>query len=211
MTDRVHKALDGELPPEQLRPDELKSYHEHQRAIRSALEPLRELPPIDVASSVMTRIGGRPTRETVFGRFARWVWSPTPVTLAFRPAYALAAALALVTIGFLTLTGREPVAPADMAVAKRPVRVMVQFRLGDSAAQSVSLVGDFTGWRPEIELRQVAPGVWVYEVPLEPGVYNYGFLVDGKIWRPDPLAPQVSDGFGGANSRLTVLAPEAAS
>jgi 1,4-alpha-glucan branching enzyme len=98
-----------------------------------------------------------------------------------------------------------------MAVAKRPVRVMVQFRLGDSAAQSVSLVGDFTGWRPEIELRQVAPGVWVYEVPLEPGVYNYGFLVDGKIWRPDPLAPQVSDGFGGANSRLTVLAPEAAS
>ena len=42
---------------------------------------------------------------------------------------------------------------------------------------------------------------------LEPGVYNYVFVIDGKTLRLDPLAPRVTDGFGGASSRVAVLAP----
>jgi hypothetical protein len=38
-------------------------------------------------------------------------------------------------------------------------------------------------------------------------VYNYGFLVNGEQWTLDPLAPRITDGFGGANSRLAVLGP----
>jgi hypothetical protein len=45
-------------------------------------------------------------------------------------------------------------------------------------------------------------------VPLEPGVYDYGFVVDGSAVRLDPLAPRVADGFGGESSRVTVLSPE---
>jgi hypothetical protein len=46
------------------------------------------------------------------------------------------------------------------------------------------------------------------DVALEPGVYNYVFVVDGEAMRLDPLAPRVTDGFGGSSSRLAVLAPE---
>ena len=65
---------------------------------------------------------------------------------------------------------------------------MVQFRLGDAGAHEVALVGDFNGWHPEHRLHQVQPGVWAVDVALEPGVYNYVFVVDGTTWRLDPLA-----------------------
>jgi hypothetical protein len=38
-------------------------------------------------------------------------------------------------------------------------------------------------------------------------VYDYGFLVNGQTWVPDPFAPTVRDGFGGVNSRLALVAP----
>jgi 1,4-alpha-glucan branching enzyme len=88
---------------------------------------------------------------------------------------------------------------------------MVQFRLGEAEAQEVALVGDFNGWRPGHRLHQVAAGVWSVDVALEPGVYSYVFVVDGKELRLDPLAPRVTDGFGGSSSRVAVLAPGARS
>jgi hypothetical protein len=33
-------------------------------------------------------------------------------------------------------------------------------------------------------------------------------VVDGREWVPDPYAPQIGDGFGGTNSRLTLLSPD---
>ncbi len=212
MNDRVHRALDGDLPPDQLNPRDLASYQEYHRAISQALRGLEGLPPVDVTPAVLRRIAGRPGRRGVLARTARWAWSPRQVSFSLRPAWALAAALLLVVGGTFAIPGRGPGgSPAPAVVAPQVARVIVQFRLGDATAHRVSLVGDFTGWNSGIELRQVAPGIWSYELPLEPGVYNYGFLVDGAIWRPDPLAPQVTDGFGGTNSRLTVLAPEVAS
>jgi 1,4-alpha-glucan branching enzyme len=89
--------------------------------------------------------------------------------------------------------------------------MIVQFRLGDTQAREVALVGDFNGWRPQHQLHQVAAGVWSLDVALEPGVYHYVFVVDGKTLRLDPLAPRVTDDFGGASSRVAVLAPEARS
>ena len=44
------------------------------------------------------------------------------------------------------------------------------------------------------------------DVALAPGVYRYVFVVDGEVMRLDPLAPRVTDGFGGASSRVAVLA-----
>lgn len=212
MNERVHRALDGDLPTDQLSPEDLKSYQEYHRAISQALDGIGDLPSVDVAPAVIRRITSRPARRGWFARTACWVWSPQPVSFSLRPAWALAAALLLVAGGTLARPGGGPGASLVPAAAPPQVaRVIVQFRLGDATAHRVSLVGDFTGWKPGIELRQVAPGIWSYELPLEPGVYNYGFLVDGATWRPDPLAPQVTDGFGGTNSRLTVLAPEVAS
>jgi hypothetical protein len=204
MDDRIHRALDGELPADGLTPEERAELHRYRAMIGTALEPLRRLPAIDVASEVACRVAPSPgpVRRALAGA-ARWLWSPRPLTL--RPAYALAGALALTAV--ISISVLQPATPVPPA----PARVLVQFRLGDAGAHNVALVGDFNGWHPDHRLHQVESGVWSVDVALAPGIYNYVFVIDGKTWRLDPLAPRVTDGFGGASSRVAVLAPEARS
>jgi hypothetical protein len=204
MADRIQRALDGELPADGLTPDERDELQRYRAKIGTALEPIRRLPAIDVSSEVMRRVAPRPApAHWTVAALGRWLWRPH--TLSLRPAYALAGALAVTAVVSTSL-----LQPATMA-APAPARVLVQFRLGDAAAREVALVGDFNGWHPEHQLRQIEPGVWSLDVALAPGVYNYVFVVDGKTWRLDPLAPHVTDGFGGASSRVSVLAPAARS
>jgi Glycogen recognition site of AMP-activated protein kinase len=204
VSDRIHLALDGELPPDALTPGERAELHRYRAIFGTALEPIRQLPAIDVSPDVL-----RPAavgRRSLFGGLAataRWLWSPRPLTL--RPAFALAGALALAAAISISLLQRTMPAPAT------PARVVVQFRLTDAVARDVALLGDFNGWRPEHRLRRVSEGVWAVDVALAPGVYNYVFVVDGTAVRLDPLAPRVTDGFGGASSRVAVLAAAARS
>jgi 1,4-alpha-glucan branching enzyme len=88
-------------------------------------------------------------------------------------------------------------------------QVYVQFRLEAAGASQVALAGSFTGWKPEFEMRESAPGVWSILLPLRPGIHDYAFIVDGERWVADPHALQVEDGFGGANSRIALPAPAA--
>jgi hypothetical protein len=207
MDDRIQRALDGELPADALTPAEQAELHLYRASIGTALEPMRRLPAIDVTAEVMRRASPRPSpARRALAAAAGWLWSPRSLT--FRPAYALAGTMAVVAVVSTSLM--QPATPAGTALAQagaQPVQVVVQFRLGDSDAREVSLAGDFNDWRPDHQLRQTQPGVWSVDVALAPGVYNYVFIVDGKAWRLDPLAPRVTDGFGGASSRLSVLAP----
>ncbi len=202
MDDRMHRALDGELPPDGLTPEERAELHRYRAIIGTSLEPLRRLPAIDVAAAVARRVAPSPgPARRSLAAAARWLWSPRPLTL--RPAYALAGAVALATV--ISVSVLQP------ATHPAPARVLVQFRLGDAGAHEVALVGDFNGWQPAHQLHQVESGVWSVDVALTPGIYNYVFVIDGKTWRLDPLAPRVTDGFGGSSSRVAVLAPEARS
>jgi 1,4-alpha-glucan branching enzyme len=65
------------------------------------------------------------------------------------------------------------------------------------AAQSVVLVGDFTGWRQRgIPLEKEANGTWTANVALAPGPHRYRFIVDGE-WRDDPKCKsRVPNPFG---------------
>ena len=48
-------------------------------------------------------------------------------------------------------------------------------------------------------------GVWEIVVPLEPGRYEYQFLIDGRFWENDPANPErAPDGQGGTVSLLLV-------
>ncbi len=201
MHHRIQRALDGELPADGLTPEERDELHRYRATIGTALEPIRQLPSIDVAPAVMRRVGPlQSPLHRALGAVADWLWSPRALTV--RPAFALAGALAVAAvISTSLLQSATPVSPAT-------ARIIVQFRLGDAEAREVALVGDFNGWQPEHQLHQVAAGVWSVDVALEPGVYNYVFVVDGKAWRLDPLAPRVTDGFGSASSRVAVLAQE---
>jgi hypothetical protein len=219
MSKRVQQALDGELPAERLDPAESAELRRYQDAVSAALRPLDEAQPVNVTTAVMRRVAEIEAAR-VSGRFAtpwpilvagaRWLWRPRPLALTLRPASGLAFALAFAALLWAGATApafTEPdaVAAAPAAGAATPDRLLVQFRLADPAARQVRLVGDFTGWEPVHELHELAPGVWSVVVALVPGVYDYAFVVDGERWQLDPLAPQVADGFGGANSRVAVI------
>ena len=72
-----------------------------------------------------------------------------------------------------------------------------------NAAREVALVGDFNGWDEHATpmIRRRHDGAWSAKVPLPPGRHVYAFVVDGRQWLVDPLAPQVpDDGYGPANA-----------
>ncbi|HWR98876.1 MAG TPA: zf-HC2 domain-containing protein [Candidatus Methanoperedens sp.] len=75
------------------------------------------------------------------------------------------------------------------------------------AATSVAVVGDFNGWDPRRNLmvRSSREGLWGARLRLPPGVYQYSFVIDGKVWEADPQARRfIDDGFGGRNSVIIV-------
>jgi len=84
-------------------------------------------------------------------------------------------------------------------------KVVLQYE--SPGAKEVGLVGDFNDWgRKEIPIRaRRVDDRWVFQVELEPGRYQYAFVVDGKKWLPDPQATGIiPDGFGGMNSLLYI-------
>lgn len=210
MTDRTHHILDGAAPGE-LDPREALELATMRQAIAGALEALPDDGCPDLSRTVLWEVRElEPVPAWLpaaliepwlrFARALRWLWAPRPIHL--RPALALAWLALLVLAPVVALRGGS-------AADAGPAQMLVQFRLGTpEAAHEVALVGDFTGWEGQHRLEEVAPGVWSIVIPLEPGLYEYGFLVDGERWMLDPLAPTVADGFGGTNSRIAVLPPE---
>jgi hypothetical protein len=207
MHSSVHQYLDGEARLGSLLPEGEGELREMEEAIGLATARARTQAAPDLTGAVMDAIS-RPSADPVphlWERVASWLWSPSQVT--WRPAYGLAAAVAVLLL-VLTLpygAGDPPLAP--MAVESAPEQVFVQFRLEAAGASSVSLAGSFTGWQASHSLVEVAPGTWTAMIPLAPGVHDYLFVVDGREWVPDPVASPVEDGFGGTNSRLFLVPP----
>lgn len=88
---------------------------------------------------------------------------------------------------------------------------VVRFTYVSEAASSVSLVGDWNGWSPNATPLDGEPGgVWVAQVFIDPGVYEYKLLVDGE-WLADPDNPELSEN-GNSVLRVgpngTVLPPD---
>lgn len=214
--DRVHACLDGEVPRDALSPEERVRLDALESTLRATLATLRAAPAPDLVGRVMNglpevhRPSSLPQRLAgVLRRAADWAWEPRTFTWQLRPAYAMTggfALLALALIG-LPIPGGElsPLHPVAAESATPPL--YVQFRLDAEGAQQVALAGNFTGWQPRIELRETSRGVWSVLVPLEAGVHDYTFVVDGERWITDPHAPEVRDGFGGTSSRLFLPSP----
>lgn len=92
---------------------------------------------------------------------------------------------------------------------RRNATVFVRFVLLHPKAGSVSVAGDFNGWNPDrTPLQQAEGGLWTVTIPLNPGRYQYMYVVNGRQWIVDPLATEVSqDGFGAQNAVLDIEAP----
>lgn len=61
----------------------------------------------------------------------------------------------------------------------------IKFEITDPDAKKVFVTGDFTRWEKQLPLRRSSSGTWQRRISLEPGRYEYKFIVDGQ-WRVDP-------------------------
>ncbi len=80
-----------------------------------------------------------------------------------------------------------------------------EFTLLAPQARSVFLSGDFNEWSPSSHpLKKNKEGIWKISVSLDPGQYQYRFLVDGE-WQNDPASPEcVANPFGTMNCLKSV-------
>jgi hypothetical protein len=106
---------------------------------------------------------------------------------------ALAAGLATIVLG-------------RIGVGSAPSGHDIRFSITAEAASRVSVVGDFNDWNPTgTPLRRVSDGEWSVTLPLSPGRYRFGFLLDGHTWISDPRLPAAPDpDFGTPTSVITV-------
>ena len=147
-------------------------------------------------TAVLSEAMHAPARRLGGSRRPRWWWG--------------AAAAAALVVSVSTVAIRRGRTTAEMPGGVQPVGATTE--RGDttrfdltlpSTAREVALVGDFNGWneRATPMVRRPNDGAWSAAVPLPPGRHMYAFVVDGKKWLVDPLAPQVLDkGYGPANA-----------
>lgn len=226
MDDRINAYLEGELPFEALDAAEQAEARALEGAVRTAAGRFAGVRGPDLTARVMAALPAEPATATAPGDAARSRFRPGSLWpaladglrsafpaggLAPRPALALAAFSLVVGIGLGMLApagpGSDPAAGPAVADSPASPQIFVRFELEAEGARDVRLAGSFTGWEPRYELTPLAHGRWGVTVPLEPGVHDYVFVVDGEDFMADPYAPRVSDGFGGFNSRLALLTP----
>jgi len=82
-------------------------------------------------------------------------------------------------------------------------RVTLQFHAPD--AEEIYLAGSFNGWNPsERPLKRHRDGNWKTTLTLEPGTYEYLFVVDGS-WVSDPqCVNRIQNNLGSHNCLLHV-------
>ncbi len=165
--------------------------------------------PTDFAARVVQRAGAqieRPTGRQLDGLLrgvGQWLADRfRPQTQRVRPALQWAW-VAVFSVATAVLTSHWNGDDAEV--------VMVRFSMIAPMARSVSVAGDFNDWDAgRINLQDArGDGRWQALVPMEPGVYQYMFLIDGKLWVADPQAVErLDDGFGQQNSLMRIVADD---
>lgn len=204
MNERIHLYLDGELPLSELTPAEAARAGRLERAVAALRTDGARYRDADLAPRVMQRIAERAatseSRRSTVVRMRKWLLDRRRVSFTLRPVYVAAAAVMVLAAGL-----RWDLASLSTASAEQPPAVFVRFEIEAPDARRVDLAGSFSNWSPDVTLTPVAGGRWMAYVPLRPGVHDYAFRVDGDHWVVDPAAPRVADGFGGFNSRLSLV------
>jgi 1,4-alpha-glucan branching enzyme len=117
----------------------------------------------------------------------------------------------VITVGGGAAAGTVTAAPAPVPAAA-PAKAAPAAGNGSATftykgdGGSVAVAGEFNGWNTSADMMtKGADGTWTLVKKLEPGKYQYKFVVDGSNWKPDPNAAETADdGYGGKNSVITV-------
>ena len=191
--DQIKQVLDGERELDSLSPDLRREAEAARRLLFEAIDrqPLTLSPALE--ARIMSRVRGRAA-----GRWPRaWRWLSTPTI----PRWAMLLPVAAAAL-FVVLT--RPTRQTDRPTQAQAV--YVRFELYAPRANRVALAGTFNRWDPAATplVRVGKDGMWTVTVALPSGQHQYGFIIDGRNWVPDPAAPTVDDGFGRRNSVVSV-------
>jgi hypothetical protein len=120
---------------------------------------------------------------------------------SFRLVGAAAAAVLVVFFAFTFIFNTPDTSPICSA------EVQFSLRINDNKTHTVAIAGDFNNWDPQTNILEdpEGDGIWTGTLKLEPGRYEYMFVMDGENWFPDPNALRyVKDGFGNKNAILDI-------
>jgi len=156
--------------------------------------------PVDFAQSIMTKISQKEIQiqTSWMDRIKKQISSPR---FSFRLAGAAAVAVLVVFFAFTFIFNTPDTYPICSA------EVQFSLKINDSKAHTVAIAGDFNGWNPQANILEdpEGDGIWTGTLNLEPGRYEYMFVLDGEKWFPDPNALRyVKDGFGNKNAILEI-------
>jgi 1,4-alpha-glucan branching enzyme len=89
----------------------------------------------------------------------------------------------------------------------KPRAKACSFQLTAPEADTIAIAGDFNSWDTQANpLKKDKAGVWKVTLRLQPGSYQYKFVVNGAEWREDPANPdKVLSSLGTFNSVCEVL------
>jgi hypothetical protein len=179
-----------------------KEFHLLKRVV-SFIEKTPTIEPSeDFTLQVMNRIPS-PTQQTFVFKRAFSLLDSLFALPTSRWAYVTVTALLLVVLFILP----NYVSQVYQIQVSSEQNFNVDFTLFMPEAKSVSLVGDFNGWDPEVHKFVKKGNRWEIKLKLKPGIYQYMFLIDGKQWIVDPKASKyVSDSFGGKNALIEIPA-----
>ena len=228
----VRRFIDGDLPEYEVREalHRIADDPEARSLLQFELQMTQDLaasrtsqPSSEFAAETVERLGeveaAEPALRTRLHEWWEAVTRPL-ITIPVRPAHAVATLAFMVAVAWIAW----PSAPSDPAsVASNqgrtgtPMRtaaassnqqsqtVWTRFVYTDDAADSVAVAGDFSQWRPIPLSPHTVNGktVWTGLVSVSRGEHEYQFVIDGKKWVTDPLAPvKEEDGFGAKNAVL---------
>jgi len=95
-------------------------------------------------------------------------------------------------------------------VKVNPKTQQTTFQVTLPEASSVALTGDFNGWDHSANpMKKSRTGAWKAELKLNPGEYQFRYLVNEYEWVNDDEAPVVANAFGTYNSLVKVEFPAA--
>jgi len=208
--DLIQKNLDQELNSQeeealkeicQEKPEIVKELEELRGAISFLTSLEKVAPPADFVAQVMQGLPDK-VESTWVERLSRLFFTPHWIR------WNLATALACGLVAIISLTIFWPLLNPPGQPEKGEKKIyLVKFVLPAPQAEKVFLAGDFNNWEKDaLALTdREGNGLWTITLPLNPGTYNYMFIVNGKEWISDPYAEYYcDDGFGHRNAVLRI-------
>ena len=182
----------------------------------------RAVVPADFVARVMERTAPRPSAAR---RLGAMLWAPHAFQWNLAGALGATCVVLLITGAAVSFDRSGPTNPtvptiptgtvteSAAATAAPAPQVLVRLVMLQPGARTVGVAGDFNEWNPlQTPLEPTPGGAWTVTLPLEPGRYEYMFVIDGTEWIADPFAvEQQDDGFGLRNAVLDVRSPLGAS